>query len=323
MKKRILLTGYAGFIGWKVASQLLEAGHDVLGIDNFNDYYDVRLKRWRSEQLAQKNFRSIEGDIEDRELIFKVFEENGFDLVINLAARAGVRASLEDPFIYVQTNCLGLVNILEAMKRFSVKKIVLASTSSLYAGQQMPFSESLEVSRPISQYAASKKAAEVMAHTYHHLNGFDVSIVRYFTAYGPAGRPDMSPLRFMRAIELGEPLRLFGDGAQTRDFTYIDDIASGTIAAIKPVGYEIINLGGGMEPISINFMIEVFESLLGKKAIIEHLPFNCSDMMHTSANIEKAKALLGWEPKVSALDGFGKLVKWYKENYRFVNSLTF
>lgn len=185
----------------------------------------------------------------------------------------------------------------------------------------MPFLESLPVNQPISPYAASKKAAEVMAYTYHYLYEFDVSIVRYFTVYGPAGRPDMSPLRFIKWIDEGTPITLYGDGSQSRDFSYVDDIARGTISALKPLGHEIINLGGGNNPISINQMIKTFENLIGKKAIINQQPFNKSDMMHTWANIDKAKALLDWEPQVRFETGMTNTVNWYFENKSWISNL--
>lgn len=318
----ILVTGCAGFIGWKTCSQLVEQGHHVVGIDNFNTYYDVRLKQWRAEDLKKNSaFELVDGDIENLGLLNYLFSNHQFDAVINLAARAGVRYSMENPHVYLNSNADGTLNLLECMRKNEIKKLVLASTSSLYAGQEMPFLESLPVNQPISPYAASKKAAEVMSYTYHYLYDFDVSIVRYFTVYGPAGRPDMSPLRFIKWIDEGTPITLFGDGSQSRDFTYVDDIASGTISAMKNVDYEIINLGGGNNPISINRMIATFENLLGKKAVIDQKPFNKSDMMHTWANIDKAKQLLDWEPYVDFETGMQKTVDWYLENREWVSKL--
>ncbi|MBH53340.1 MAG: nucleotide sugar epimerase [Opitutaceae bacterium] len=318
----ILLTGCAGFVGWKTAELLAEQGHQVIGIDNVNDYYDVDMKRWRLNQLTPlKKFRFYEIDLEDRAVIEALFEEHAFNAVINLAARAGVRSSMENPHIYIQTNALGNLNLLDAMRQKGVKKFVLASTSSLYAGQEMPFLESLPVNEPISPYAASKKAAEAMAYTYHHLYGIDVSIVRYFTVYGPAGRPDMAPLRFVRWIDEGTPITLFGDGSQSRDFTYVDDIAHGTIAALKKIGFEIINLGGGKNPISISRMIETFETLLNKKAVIDEKPFIKADMLHTWAEISKAKTLLDWEPQVSFEKGMRNLVDWYLAEKEWVSQI--
>ena len=259
--------------------------------------------------------------IENKAAMRPLFEENQFDAVVNLAARAGVRYSMENPHVYMTTNAHGSLNLLELMREFDVKKYVLASTSSLYAGQQMPFVESLAVNTPISPYAASKKAAEVMAYSYHFLFGIDVSVVRYFTVYGPAGRPDMSIFRFIQWIDQGVPIELFGDGSQSRDFTYVDDIASGTIAALKPVGYEIINLGGGNQPISMNTVIATLEDLLGKKAKINYRDFHKADLKSTWADISKAKNLLGWEPKISLQEGLENSVNWYVDHRPWSSSL--
>ncbi|MCO8121963.1 SDR family NAD(P)-dependent oxidoreductase [Stieleria sp. TO1_6] len=309
-----LVTGCAGFIASRVAALLLESGHRVVGIDNVNDYYDTTLKEHRVESLAQDRFTFHRADIEDEAALAKLFDADKFDAVFNLAARAGVRYSMENPHIYLSTNSMGSLNLLQQMHRTGVKKFVLASTSSLYAGQPMPFQESLPVNTPISPYAASKKSAEVMAFSYHHLYQIDVSICRYFTVYGPAGRPDMSIFRFIRWIDDGVPIQLFGDGEQSRDFTYVDDIARGTIAAAKPLGYEIINLGGGGTPVTLNRLIEMLEQRLGKKATIEYLPFHQADMMTTSADISKAAKLLDWKPDVGLEQGLDESVRWYQEN---------
>ncbi|MEC7717889.1 MAG: NAD-dependent epimerase/dehydratase family protein [Planctomycetota bacterium] len=314
----VLVTGAAGFIANRVARDLA-AEHKVVAIDNVNDYYDVRLKEHRIEALDGIEFNRI--DIENKAAMRPLFEENQFDAVVNLAARAGVRYSMENPHVYMTTNAHGSLNLLELMREFDVKKYVLASTSSLYAGQQMPFVESLAVNTPISPYAASKKAAEVMAYSYHFLFGIDVSVVRYFTVYGPAGRPDMSIFRFIQWIDQGVPIELFGDGSQSRDFTYVDDIASGTIAALKPVGYEIINLGGGNQPISMNTVIATLEDLLGKKAKINYRDFHKADLKSTWADISKAKNLLGWEPKISLQEGLENSVKWYVDHQPWSSSL--
>ncbi|MEC7498008.1 MAG: NAD-dependent epimerase/dehydratase family protein [Planctomycetota bacterium] len=314
----VLVTGAAGFIANRVARDLA-AEHKVVAIDNVNDYYDVRLKEHRIEALDGIEFHRI--DIENKAAMQPLFEENQFDAVVNLAARAGVRYSMENPHVYMTTNAHGSLNLLELMREFDVKKYVLASTSSLYAGQEMPFVESLAVNTPISPYAASKKAAEVMAYSYHFLFGIDVSVVRYFTVYGPAGRPDMSIFRFIQWIDQGVPIELFGDGSQSRDFTYVDDIASGTIAALKPVGYEIINLGGGNQPISMNTVIATLEDLLGKKAKINYRDFHKADLKSTWADISKAKNLLGWEPKISLQEGLENSVKWYVDHQPWSSSL--
>jgi nucleoside-diphosphate-sugar epimerase len=313
--KTVLLTGAAGFIGWKTAEFLLKEGHKVIGVDNLNNYYDVRLKEYRKKDLEKyENFKFYPVDIENLQALEILFNDYKFDVVINLAARAGVRYSMINPYVYMTTNANGTLNLLDLMKKYGVKKFVLASTSSLYAGQPMPFKEDLPVNTPISPYAASKKAAEVMAYTYHYLYGIDVSVVRYFTVYGPAGRPDMSIFRFIKWIDEGKPIILYGDGSQSRDFTYVDDIASGTILATKELGYEIINLGGGKNPISLKRVIETIEAHLGKKAVIDYRPFHKADLKETWADITKAKNLLGWEPKVSFEEGIKKTVDWYLEN---------
>jgi nucleoside-diphosphate-sugar epimerase len=311
----VLVTGAAGFIASRTAELLLEAGQRVVGVDNLNDYYDVRLKHHRLAQLRRHpGFTFVEMDIGDADAVDRLFTDHAFSAVVNLAARAGVRYSMENPRVYLDTNAMGTLNLLEGMKARGVKKMVLASTSSLYAGQPTPFVESLPVNTPISPYAASKKAAEVMAYTYHHLYGFDVSVLRYFTVYGPAGRPDMSPFRFIKWIDEGSPIQLFGDGRQSRDFTYVDDIARGTIAALRPLGYEIINLGGGNRPVTLLEMIRAFEERLGKTAQIQHLPFHKADMLETSACIDKAAKLLDWRPEVDPFDGFARTVDWYLAN---------
>jgi nucleoside-diphosphate-sugar epimerase len=320
--KKILLTGAAGFIGWKTCEFLLESGVEVVGIDNLNSYYDVSLKEHRLRLLEKYDrFRFRRMDIEDLDALRGLFAGDRFEAVINLAARAGVRSSMENPFVYMTTNGQGTLNLLTAMKEHKVKKMVLASTSSLYAGQPMPFREDLPVNTPISPYAASKKAAEVMAYTYHYLYGLDISVVRYFTVYGPAGRPDMSIFRFIKWIDEGVPLEIFGDGSQSRDFTFVDDIARGTILALQPVGYEIINLGGGKNPISINEIISQIEKHLGKKASMDSKPFHKTDLQATWADIAKAKVLLGWAPTVGIEDGLKRSIDWYLENKSWLKTI--
>ncbi|MGB7325849.1 MAG: NAD-dependent epimerase/dehydratase family protein, partial [Rubripirellula sp.] len=301
---KYLVTGCAGFIASRVAFLLLESGHEVIGVDNLNDYYDVSLKQHRLDVLTQfDRFEFCHLDIEDRSAVDNLFDLHQFDAVLNLAARAGVRYSMENPHVYMTTNAMGSLNLLEAMRAKEVTKYVLASTSSLYAGQPMPFDESLPVNTPISPYAASKKSAEAMSYAYHYLYGIDVSICRYFTVYGPAGRPDMCIFRFIKWIDEGTPIELFGDGEQSRDFTYVDDIALGTIAALSPVQFEVFNLGGGGEPVSLNTVIGKLETLLGKKAIISRLPTFKADLLTTQANITKANRMLGWQPKTMLDDG--------------------
>ena len=339
---RYLVTGAAGFIASRTCELLLEAGHEVVGIDNLNDYYDVRLKDWRLSRLLGSSARPIGTDsrrsvylgcpkltnqsantakftflaldIENLAALDRLFAEFKFDAVLNLAARAGVRYSMENPHVYLTTNTHGTLNILESMRKHGVKKHVLASTSSLYAGCTMPFTEDLPVNTPLSPYAASKKGAELMAYSYFKLYGLDTTVCRYFTVFGPAGRPDMSIFRFIKWIEAGQPLELMGDGSQSRDFTYVDDIARGTIAALKPLGYEIINLGGGNNPITLQTVIAFIEKALGKKAIIDGKPFHIADIMETWADISKAGRLLGWKPQIAPMDGFQKSVDWYLAN---------
>ena len=290
----ILVTGVAGFIANKVAEKLLKTKKEVIGIDNINTYYDVKIKHYRLNKLkTYQNFKFYKIDIENKKSLDKIFKNNKISAVINLAARAGVRYSMENPFVYVSTNTMGTLNLLDLCKEYKIKKFVLASTSSLYAGQKMPFIENLAVNTPISPYAASKKGAEAMCYSYHYLYAIDISIVRYFTVYGPAGRPDMSIIRFIKWIDEGTPIELFGDGSQSRDFTYVDDIANGTIKALKKVGFEIINLGGGNNPFSLNYVINLIEQYLGKKAKINKKPFHKADIVSTWADISKANKILG------------------------------
>jgi UDP-glucuronate 4-epimerase len=316
---------------------LLAEGHTVVGIDNLNDYYDVRLKdyrlglllgddRWKrntnskvSAYCADREcrhakfvFRPI--DIENLAPLEALFGEFRFDAVFNLAARAGVRASMANPHVFLSTNTEGTLNILECQRKFGVKKQVLASTSSLYAGCPMPFTEDQPVNTPLSPYAAAKKAAELMAYSYHRLYGVDISVLRYFTVFGPAGRPDMAPLRFVKWIDEGTPIVLYGDGSQSRDFTYVDDIARGTILAAKELGYEIINLGGGRNPISLLTVIGIIESALGKKAVVNNQPLHIADMHETWADISKANRVLNWEPYTTPAEGFIKAVDWHANN---------
>ena len=320
--KTIIVTGAAGFIGSKVSAMLLQQGYTVIGIDNLNDYYDIRIKYQRLEQIKDRQgFVFYQEDIENLEAMSLIFQQHQPDAVINLAARAGVRYSMENPHIYMSTNAQGTLNLLELCRENGVHKFVLASTSSLYAGQEMPFNEELPVNTPISPYAASKKAAEVMAYTYHYLYGLDVSITRYFTVYGPAGRPDMSIFRFIKWILEGTPLEVFGDGSQSRDFTYIDDIARGTIAALKPLGYEIINLGNN-NPDKLSRAIELIEEYTGKKARIEYKEFHKADIMATWADINKANRLLSWSPEVELTEGIRRTVNWMKDNWDWVKFLN-
>jgi len=314
----ILLTGVAGFIGSKVSEMLLKEGQEIIGIDNLNDYYDIKLKLWRLNNLKKySNFRYYKINIEDYISLKQLFQKNHINAVINLAARAGVRYSLKNPFIYLSTNAGGNLNLLELCREYNVLKFVLASTSSLYAGHKMPFNENLPVDTPISPYAASKKAAESMAYTYHYLYGIDVTVLRYFTVYGPAGRPDMSPFKFIKWIMEGSPLEIFGDGNQQRDFTYVDDIARGTIKALKPLGYEIINLGNN-HPYILTEYIKLMEKYIGKEAEFIYKEFHKADMKATWADIDKANKYLDWQPEIDLEEGIKRTVKWTKDNWEWV-----
>ena len=320
-QKSILVTGCAGFIGWKVSQQLLEMNKKVIGIDNINNYYDPSLKKWRLKSLKKySNFNFYKIDIGNYKKLKKVFSENKVDAIINLAARAGVRASVEDPWVYLDTNTKGTLNLLEYSKDFKVKKFILASTSSLYASLDMPFKETSKTDTPLAPYSATKKGAEAICHAYHYLHGIDISILRYFTVYGPAGRPDMSIFKFLRSMDLGKPIPLYGDGSQTRDFTYIDDIANGTISALKPTGFEIFNLGGD-HPVKLNYVIGLLEKNLGKKTKIKKFKLHPADVTATWAHIDKANKILGWKPTMHLEKGIEKTVKWFIENRNFVRNL--
>ena len=321
-----LVTGVAGFIASRVATLLLADGHRVIGIDNLNDAYDVRLKLWRLAAIKDHpNLTFHQVDITDRTALGAIFSAMGdqpFDAVINLAARAGVRQSVENPWVYIDTNVTGTLNLLELCREHGVKKFVLASTSSLYgANNPQPFQEDANTNGPLSPYAASKKSAEAFCYTYHYLYGLDVTIVRYFTVYGPAGRPDMSLFRFTQWISEGKPVQVFGDGRQSRDFTYIDDIARGTVLAIKPLGYEVINLGSD-EPVVLLDAIHQIEALVGRTAILQFSPLHPADVTATWANLSKAERLLGWRPQVRFADGLANLAAWYKEQREWASKVT-
>ncbi len=322
LPRRILVTGAAGFIASRVCAQLHAAGCIVTGVDNFNDAYDHRLKDWRWAELEKIDSIELHRlDLTDAGALKRLFEKHArtanatpFDAVINLAARAGVRASVENPTVYVESNVLGALNVLEMCRQFGVKKFVLASTSSLYGREHStPYREDMNTDRQLSPYAATKKAAEAMAYTYHFLHGIDVSVLRYFTVYGPAGRPDMTPLRFTQRIREGRPITVFGDGSQSRDFTYVDDIAHGTISALRPIGYDIFNLGSD-QPLKLSEMITLIEELTGRKAQIDYKPWHPADMAATWADITKARKILDWSPQVNFRQGLGKLAAWYEDN---------
>jgi UDP-glucuronate 4-epimerase len=321
---RILVTGIAGFIGSRVAQLLAEQGHEVCGVDNMCAAYDIRLKEYRLGRL-----RGVAGidfqlcDISDKEALSDLWRQRGpFEAVVNLAARAGVRQSVKDPWVYISTNVTGTLNLLELCRQDGVGKFVLASTSSLYGrSNPVPFREDADTDHPLSPYAASKKGAEALCFTYHHLYGLDVTVFRYFTVYGPAGRPDMSLFRFVQWVYEDRPLLLYGDGRQTRDFTYVDDVADGTVRGLKPLGYEVINLGGD-SPHDLLELIRLVEQEAGRKARVESRPMHAADVSATWADITKARDLLGWEPKVSLAEGVVRLCAWYRESREWAKDIV-
>lgn len=320
---KVLVTGCAGFIGSRICALLLADHLDVIGVDNLNDAYDSRLKSWRLEQLRpHDNLAFHHADIEEQSSVDRIWKSDGpFDAVINLAARAGVRQSVINPWSYYQTNLTGTLNLLEACRQQGVQNFLLSSTSSLYANAQEPFNEDQTTDTPLSPYAASKKAAETLCYTYHSLYGINVTIPRYFTVYGPAGRPDMSIFRFIRWITEGETVIVYGDGSQSRDFTYVDDIAQGTILALALPGYEIVNLGGD-RPVSLNTVIEILEDLVGTKAVVDHQPPLSIDVPSTWADVAKANRLLKWTPQTSLRDGLSSCVQWYQANRKWARDLA-
>jgi nucleoside-diphosphate-sugar epimerase len=320
---KIIVTGCAGFIGSRVASLLIEHGYEIQGIDNLSDAYDVRMKDWRvNNLLAENGVDWVNGDIRDRSTVERLIHDFKPDAVINMAARAGVRQSIDNPWVYYETNVVGTLNLLEACKAAGVSRFMLASTSSVYGKNQMPFSEDAVIDSLLSPYATSKKAAEDLCNLYNYLFDFDVTVFRLFTVYGPSGRPDMSLFRFVRWIVEGEPLQLNGDGTQQRDFTHVDDVARGVVAAVvRSSGFETINLGSD-RPVELNKVIEEIEVAVGKTATIERHPFPPTDVMATWANISRARELLGWEPKVDLKQGVASVVDWYMENRHWAREIS-
>ena len=310
---KVLITGGAGFIGSSLADELLANGNDVVVVDNFNDYYDVELKeRNVRKNLTNPHYNLYRCDIEDLASLAMIFKENQFDVVVHLAARAGVRPSLENPVGYVKSNILGTVNILECMREADVKKLVIASSSSVYGNcKEELFSEDLKVTEPISPYAATKSACEQICYTWHHLYGISVVALRFFTVYGPRQRPDLAINKFVRLIREDEPIPMFGDGTTMRDYTFIDDIVSGIISSINydRSGFEIINLGGG-EPITLKQMIATIEKVLDKKAVIQQLPMQPGDVNKTVCDWSKAHRLLNYSPTSTFEEGIRKFVEW-------------
>jgi UDP-glucuronate 4-epimerase len=321
---RYLVTGCAGFIASRVAEMLLDSGAEVVGMDNLNDAYDVQLKLWRLERLKRcPGFRFRHADIACREAVERVWREmDAPDAVLNLAARAGVRQSVETPGVYIDTNVTGTLNLLEMVKQSGTGKFLLASTSSLYGEHnEMPFRESADTSRPLSPYAASKKAAEALCHSYHHLFGFDTIVTRFFTVYGPAGRPDMSAFRFVQWINEGRKVTVFGDGTQQRDFTYVDDIARGVIAALGLTGFEIVNLGSD-KPVALMDVIRIIERHVGKAAKVEFHPAHRADVAATWANVDKARNMMGWQPRTCIEMGLANLAEWYADNRAWASRVS-
>ena len=324
---KILLTGCAGFIGARVASVLLDEGHEVAGIDSLADSPDIRLKEWRLRTLSnRRGFSFHRLDIAAVDHLIRAVRGDDqlkhVSAVMNLGALAGVRGSVENPRSYYGVNVLGTLNLLELCREFGVGRFVLASTSSVYGGEiEGPVGEDADSSRPLSPYAASKKSAETLLHSYHHLDGIHAAVLRYFTVYGPGGRPDMSIFRFIRSIAEGEPITVFGDGTQKRDFTYVDDIAQGTVAALDVAGYETINLGHG-SPVVLNNVVRLIENAVGKPASIQYQDRHPADPMMTWADINRARDLLGWTPTVGIEEGIRRTVEWYLENRYWAKALT-
>lgn len=327
-----LVTGCAGMIGARVAALLLQQSPaKVIGIDELNAAYDPRLKRWRLAQLsAHPRFQFHRADIADPAQINDLFARQAcppaaappFAAVINLAARAGIRPSAAQPEAYLRANLTGALNLLQACARTRVPKFILASSSSVYGNSaaNAPLPETTESSRPLSPYAASKKAAEVLAYAYHHLHGIDISALRYFTVYGPAGRPDMSLFRFVQKIAEGRPITVYGDGSQRRDFTYVDDAAHATLLALKPLGYEIINIGAAA-PITLQDAIAAIETAAGRPAAIDYRPRHPSDAPATWADVSKARRLLNWTPATPFPDGIRRLMHWYRQNRQWASQI--
>ena len=311
-----LLTGVAGFIGSRVAEFLLQDGHEVYGVDNLNHAYDIRLKDYRlGKLLGREGFHFQQWDIAEKAIIEDLHGWLPAEVagVINLAAWAGTRRSLSNPWIYIETNMTGVLNMMELCRLHNIPKFVEASSSSVYGNLNTPpYRETDETDHPLQPYAATKKGAEALAYAYHHLYGLDVTILRFFTVYGPAGRPQMVMFRFCKWIAEDQPVMVNGDGEQSRGFTYLDDIARGTILALKPVGYEVINLGGH-EVITINEMIKMLEDRIGKPAQIVRADFHPADVTSNHADVSRAREVLGWEPQVSLAEGITRLVDWYMQ----------
>lgn len=317
---KIFVTGAAGFIGSHVSHSLLDEGHEVVGLDNFNDYYDVSLKEARFQTLEKRDgFTMIRGDLTDFQLLTSNFQQQKFDRVCHLAAQAGVRYSIENPFAYQQSNLAGHLNILEACRHAKVERLVYASSSSVYGGnKKVPFSEDDPVDHPVSLYAATKKANELMSHTYTHLYGLQTVGLRFFTVYGPWGRPDMAYWLFTDAMLNGRSIKVFNHGDMKRDFTYIDDIVAGVKASLFTDGlepYEVFNLGNS-SPENLMEFIQTIANALDLEPQMEMLPMQAGDVPTTFADISKARNKLGYEPATPISVGIPAFIEWYKEYFK-------
>ncbi|ABQ26481.1 GDP-mannose 4,6-dehydratase [Geotalea uraniireducens] len=322
---RILVTGGAGFIGSHLVERLISSGHDVVIIDNFNDFYDPQLKRRNFSEIVgtaeegEQNLILCEGDIRDADFVKAVVLQESVDAVIHLAAAAGVRPSIENPLFYEEVNIRGTMNILEAARTAGVRFLLFASSSSVYGNSfKTPFSESDPVDHPISPYAATKKAGELICHTYHHLYKMNIACLRFFTVYGPRQRPDLAINKFTRLIDQGKAVPFYGDGTTSRDYTFINDIIAGVekalswVCSVEP-RYDIFNLGGS-RPVELSRLVEILESELGKKAILDRLPMQPGDVHITFADLAKSGSILGYQPVTSIEEGLRAFIRWYKEN---------
>jgi UDP-glucuronate 4-epimerase len=314
-----VITGSAGFIGFHLSLRLLNEGHRIISIDNINDYYDVNLKKSRLAKLQEfKSFNFVFGDISDRNLIEQVFGQIKPEFVIHLAAQVGVRYSIENPYPYAETNLMGFLNILEACRNHQVKHLIFASSSSVYGNNnKIPFSTKDSVDKPANFYGATKRANELMAYSYSHLFGIPTTGLRFFTAYGPWGRPDMAYYIFTKQITMGQPFTLFNKGLMQRDFTYVDDIVEGIIRLIEippennPVPYRLLNIGNN-SPVLIKDMIVILENLTGKKAVIKEAPMQHGEMLNTYADIDDFVQLTGYKPQTNIAEGLKKFVDWFQ-----------
>lgn len=313
----ILVTGAAGFIGSTLSHALLARGDAVVGFDNFHPYYDPSLKRGNVDELKKRaGFRMIEGDLREPAHLARCFAER-VDGVVHLAAMAGVRPSIQDPLLYSAVNLTGTMNLLEAMRTAGTRRLAFGSSSSVYGGSRdVPFRESQIADRPVSPYAATKRAGEILCHTYHHLHGFEISCLRFFTVYGPKQRPEMAIHQFTRLIDEGKPIPFFGDGSSQRDYTYVDDIVDGVMKAYdRSRGFQIYNLGGS-HTISLKELVALLEKKIGKPAKLDRKPDQPGDVPITSADVSKAQREIGFEPKVGIDEGLDRFLAWYRRRER-------